>query len=375
MKRREFVRKATAGVVGGTVGGTVLSACGSSSDESGTKSGAAAVQTRPRVRWRLVSSFPRSLDTIYGAAEVLADRVSSLTDGRFTIRSFPANELVPFDQVFDSVQKGTVAIGHSASYYYIGINEAFAFDCTIPFGLTARQLNAWLYHGDGMEHLRPLFADHNMINYPGGNTGVQMGGWFRREINSLSDLRGIKMRIPGLGGKVMDAMGVTVQVLAAGDIYTALERGALDATEWSGPYDDEKLGFYQVAKHYYYPGWWEPGPGLSFYINRDAFAKLPSDYQAALEAAAAEANVDMMSKYDARNPPALTRLLEAGVQLHPFPDDIMIEAKKISTELQEEAVKADSMYRGMYEAYTKFQAESSRFLKTSEQTFTNFAFG
>ena len=371
MKRRDFVRKASAGALGGAVGGSVLSACGSSGEEMG----AAAVQTRPRVSWRLVSSFPRSLDTIYGAAEVLADRVSSLTDGRFTIRSFPAGELVPFDQVLDSVQKGTVAIGHSASYYYIGINAAFAFDCTVPFGLTARQLNAWLYHGDGMDHLRPLFADHNLINYPGGNTGVQMGGWFRREINSLDDLRGIKMRIPGLGGKVMDALGVTVQVLAAGDIYTALERGALDATEWSGPYDDEKLGFYQVANHYYYPGWWEPGPGLSFYVNRDAFEKLPSDYQAALEAATAEANVDMMSKYDARNPPALTRLLNKGVQLHPFPEDIMREAKRISTELQEEIVASDSMYRAIYEAYNKFQAESNRFLKTSEQTYANFAFG
>lgn len=371
MKRRDFVRKASAGALGGAVGGSVLSACGSSGEEMS----AAAVQTRPRVSWRLVSSFPRSLDTIYGAAEVLADRVSSLTDGRFTIRSFPASELVPFDQVLDSVQKGTVAIGHSASYYYIGINAAFAFDCTVPFGLTARQLNAWLYHGDGMDHLRPLFADHNLINYPGGNTGVQMGGWFRREINSLDDLRGIKMRIPGLGGKVMDALGVTVQVLAAGDIYTALERGALDATEWSGPYDDEKLGFYQVANHYYYPGWWEPGPGLSFYVNRDAFEKLPSDYQAALEAATAEANVDMMSKYDARNPPALTRLLNKGVQLHPFPEDIMREAKRISTELQEEIVASDSMYRAIYEAYNKFQAESNRFLKTSEQTYANFAFG
>lgn len=365
-------------MVGGTVGGAVLSACGTSTKEtnleSSEDSGAAVVQTRPRVSWRLVSSFPRSLDTIYGAAEVLADRVSSLTDGRFTIRSFPANELVPFDQVLDSVQKGTVAIGHSASYYYIGINPAFAFDCTVPFGLTARQLNAWLYHGDGMDLLRPLFADHNLINYPGGNTGVQMGGWFRREIKSLDDLRGIKMRIPGLGGKVMDALGVTVQVLAAGDIYTALERGALDATEWSGPYDDEKLGFYQVANHYYYPGWWEPGPGLSFYVNRDDFEKLPSDYQAALEVATAEANVDMMAKYDARNPPALTRLLSEGVQLHPFAEDIMREAKRISTELQEEAARTDSVYRGIYNAYNKFQAESNRFFKTSELTYANFAF-
>ncbi len=366
MKRREFVRKATAAAASGTI----LSACGSSTGEQG----AAAVQTRPRVNWRLVSSFPRSLDTIFGAAEVLANRVDAMTNGRFTIRVFPSGELVPFDQVFESVQKGTVPIGHSASYYYIGINEALAFDSTVPFGLTARQLNAWLYYGEGLELIRSLFADYNIINFPGGNTGVQMGGWFRREIKSLSDFRGLKMRIPGLGGKVMDEMGVTVQTLAGGEIYAALERGTIDATEWTGPYDDEKLGFYKVARNYYYPGWWEPGPGLSFYVNMDEYSKLPSDYQAALAAAAAEANVTMVSRYDANNPAALARLVDQGVALRPFPDDIMREARRIALEQQEQTAASDPTYRRIYDSYSSWKKLSNSWFSTAEQTYKRFAF-
>ena len=366
MKRREFVRKAGTGAAAGAI----LAGCGSPAGEEG----AAAVQTRPRVSWRLASSFPRSLDTIFGAADVLAERISALTDGRFTIRVFPAGELVPYDQVLESVQKGTVALGHTASYYYVGLNEALAFDCTVPFGLTARQLNAWLYYGEGMELMRSLFADFNIVNFPGGNTGVQMGGWFRRQINSLSDLRGLKMRIPGLGGKVMDAMGVTVQAIAGGEIYPALERGTIDATEWTGPYDDEKLGFYQVANNYYYPGWWEPGPGLSFYVNRDAYEGLPSDYKNALAAAAAEANVGMLSRYDANNPAAMARLVERGVALRPFPGDIMGEARRIALELQQQTAARDETYRRIFESYTAWQALSNNWFATAEQSYTQFAF-
>jgi TRAP-type mannitol/chloroaromatic compound transport system substrate-binding protein len=371
MKRREFVRKASLGAVAGsTLTTATLVGCGSSPDSGG----AAAVQTRPRVSWQLVSSFPRSLDTIYGAAEVLSERVSALTDGRFTIRSFPAGELVPYNQVLESVQKGTVAMGHSASYYYIGLNPALAFDCTVPFGQTVRQYNAWMYHGNGQTLTRELFADFNVLNFPGGNTGTQMGGWFRDEIHGLGDLNGIKMRIPGLGGKVMDAMGVNVQVLAAGEIYTALERGALDATEWSGPYDDEKLGFYKVARNYYYPGWWEPAPGLSFYINRDEWAKLPSDYQAALAAAAAEANVDMLAEYDLKNPAALETLLADGVNLQPFPNDVMLEAESVSKDMMATAAAADPAYRKVFEDYTSWQKRSNQWMRTAEQTYASFAF-
>lgn len=265
-------------------------------------------------------------------------------------------------------------MGHAASYYFIGKNPALAFDCTVPFGLTARQYNAWLYHGDGLELTRALFADFNVLNFPGGNTGVQMGGWFRRELHGLQDLRGLKMRIPGLGGRVMDRLGVTVQVLAGGDIYPALERGAIDATEWVGPYDDEKLGFDEVAKYYYYPGWWEPGPALSFYVNRDAWDRLPATYQHALEVAAAEANVGMLAAYDAKNPPALGRLLDKGVQLRRFPDDIMEAAEQNAFDLLEEQAAADPTYDKVYRAYMKWRADAYRWFGTAEQAYARFAF-
>ncbi len=363
MKRRTFMKRAAAGTAAG-----VLAGCGGAPD------GAAAVQTQPRVTWQLVSSFPRSLDTIFGVADVLAARLAALTDDRFRLRVFPAGEIVPFDQVLESVQKGTVQMGHAASYYFIGKNPALAFDCTVPFGLTARQQNAWLYDGGGLDLMRGLFVDFNVLNFPGGNTGIQMGGWFRREVNSLQDLRGLKMRIPGLGGRVMDRLGVTVQVLAGGDIYPALERGAIDATEWVGPYDDEKLGFYQVARNYYYPGWWEPGPNLSFYVNRDAWDRLPSAYRQALEVATAEANLLMLARYDARNPPALQRLLAAGVSLRPFPDEVMRAAERTSFDLMEEQAAADATYRKVYEAFKQWRTDSYRWFGTAERGYAAYAF-
>ncbi len=336
--------------------------------------GAPAIQTQPRVMWRLASSYPRSLDTIFGANDILANHVSALTDGRFTIRAYPAGELVPGLEVMNAVQTGTVQIGQSASYYYIGKNPALAFDTCVPFGLTARQRNAWLYHGGGLELIRSLFADFNIINFPGGNTGAQMGGWFRREVNSLSDLRGLKMRIPGPGGEVMNDMGVTVQVLAGGDIYPSLERGALDATEWVGPYDDEKLGFHKVARYYYYPGWWEPGPGLAFYVNREAWDALPSTYQQALEVAAAEANVSMLASYDAKNPPALQRLLADGVEMRRFPDDVMQTAERIAQERLADQAASDATFRRIYEAHQAWRADSYRWFGTAEQAYAAFAF-
>jgi TRAP-type mannitol/chloroaromatic compound transport system substrate-binding protein len=372
MKRRKFI-KAGAGLSAGAMvsGGAVLAGCSTGSDAGEAPS----VQTRPRVSWRLASTFPRSLDTIFGAAETLANRVSQLTDGRFTIRVFPSGELVPFDQVLESVQKATIQMGHAASYYFTGLNPALAFDCTLPFGMNARQFNAWVYHGEGKDLLRSMFSDFNVVNFPGGNTGVQMGGWFRREIGSVADLRGLTMRIPGMGGRVMDRLGVTAQVLAGGDIYPALERGVIDATEWSGPYDDEKLGFYKVAPYYYYPGWWEPGPNLSFYVNQQAWDTLPSDYQAALGAAAAEANVDMMSDYDARNPPALDRLLAADVQLRKFSDDIMEAAAEAAQDLIAEEAADDPAYAVLLESYDRFKDQSNRWLGTSENAYTEFAYG
>ncbi|NNE47215.1 MAG: TRAP transporter substrate-binding protein, partial [Rhodothermales bacterium] len=350
MKRRSFVAR---GLIGAAGAGTVLASCGQPSVD-----GVPAVQTRKSVTWRLASSFSRSLDTIYGASEVLAERVSQLTDGRFRIRPYPGGELVPALEVLGAVQTGTIQMGHSASYYYVGKNPTFAFDTCVPFGLTARMQNAWLYYAGGLEQMRAVFADFNIVNLPGGNTGVQMGGWFRREIDSLSDLRGLKMRIPGLGGQVMDRLGVNVQLISSGEIFPALERGAIDATEWVGPYDDEKLGFQKVARNYYYPGWWEPGPTLSFYVNRSAWDTLPAEYQSALESAAAEANVRMLARYDAQNPPALRRLLDGGVKLKRFPIDILDAARTQAFDIMNQQASSEAGYRRVYESFTAFRDQA-----------------
>ncbi len=367
MKRRTFLHKATWGLAGTPL----LSAC--SSEESSTAR-APAVQTQPNIRWRLVSSFPRGLDTIYGAAEVLSERVREMTDGRFIIRPYPAGEIVPGLQVMDAVQQGTAQMGHTASYYFIGKHPAFAFDCTVPFGLTPRMVTAWKKYGGGQELLRDLYADFNLISLSGGNTGIQMGGWFKREIRSIEDLKGLKMRIPGLGGEVMSRMGVTVQVLAGGDIFPALERGVIDATEWVGPYDDEKLGFHKIARYYYYPGWWEPGPELVFYVNSSAWNQLPRTYQEILQTAAWEAHVTMMAAYDAKNPPALKRLLEGGVQLRAFPEDVMRTAYQISFELFDDFAAQDPLYRKIYESWRAFRKDIYQWFSTAELSYAAFAF-
>lgn len=366
MKRRDFVRKAA---VGAAAGG-ILTGCGGES----TSNGAAAVQTNPRVTWRLASSFPRSSDIIYRAAELLSERVAALTNDRFRLMVYPGGELVPSLQVLDAVQQGTVQMGHSASYYFNGKHPAFVFDASVPFGLTARQQNAWLYHGGGIELMRELFAEFNIINFPGGNTGAQMGGWFRKPINSPQDLNGLKMRIPGLGGEVLNRLGVTVQVLPGGEVYLALERGAIDAADWIGPYDDEKLGLHEVANYYYYPGWWEPGPSLSFYINKDKWEELPKNYQQALATAAAEANTQMLAEYDAKNPQALERILSSGVEVRRFSDEIMQAGQAETQNLLEEQAADNAMFKKIYDSWKQFRNDSHRWFATAELGYADFAF-
>ena len=257
--RRTFVRTAVGGAA------ATAAAC-AGGGESGP-----AVQTGRTVRLRLASAFPRGLDTLFGINEFLAERLAAMSGGAFSIRAYPAGEIVPALQVLDAAQQGTVQLAHAASYYFTGKNPALAFDAGVPFGLTARQQLAWLYEAGGSELVNELFADFGVTAFPAGSTGVQMGGWFRNELGGLDDLRGLKMRIPGLGGEVMSRLGVTVQVLPGGEIYPALETGAIDATEWVGPHDDEKLGLQQIVNNYYTPGWWEPGPTLSFYVNNSAW--------------------------------------------------------------------------------------------------------
>src|SRR5512147_2310981 len=338
MERRSFLKKAGAGVAAGAVAAPAFAQ-------------APAVSGGPEVKWRLASSFPKSLDTIYAAAEVISERVASATGGKFQIQVFAAGEIVPAFGVVDAVQNATVECCHTAPYYFFGKDPTFAFACAVPFGMNARQQNAWMYHGGGMDLMREFFKDYNIINFPAGNTGAQMGGWFRKEIKTVADLKGLKMRIGGTGGLPLAKLGVVPQQIPGGDIYPALEKGTIDAAEWVGPYDDEKLGFNKVAQFYYYPGWWEGGPQLSVYVNQAQWDSLPKTYQAVLESACAEANVLMLAKYDAQNMPALRRLIQGGTKLKPFSKEIMEAAYKAAFEVYDETAAANAKFKTIYEAW------------------------
>lgn len=356
-------------VILGLGAGAALPACG------GGGAGGPAVHTGQRVNWNLQSSFPNSLDAMFGSAEVLCDLVKEMSGGRFRIMPFQSGEIVPGDQVLDAVQKGTVPMGQTASYYYTGKAPVLAFETCVPFGLSARQQSAWLEEGGGNELFAPIFADFNVLALPAGNTGAQMGGWFRREVNGLSDLAGLKMRIPGLGSKVMNQLGVSVKSLPGGEIYGALQRGNIDATEWVGPYDDLKLGFHEVCKNYYFPGWWEPGPHLAFYINRDEWDKLPEEYRAMLRAASRRAAQVMQTRYDALNPAALVELKSKGIKVRPFAKDLMDGAKDASQQLLSDEASGDGTYAKVLEAWRKFQGASDAWFGTAEFEYARYRHG
>lgn len=326
----------------------------------------------PAIKWRMASSFPKSLDTIYGGGETLSKRVAELTDGRFEIRVFAGGEIVPPFGVLDAVQQNTVECGHTASYYYYGKNKALALETTFPFGLNTRQLTAWVLQGGGMELLREMFAEYGIVNFLGGSTGAQMGGWFRKEIKSLDDLQGLKIRIPGFGAEVFSRLGAVPQSLPGGEVYPSLERGAIDAAEWTVPYDDEKLGFYKVAKYYYYPGWWEPGTHLVFYVNKEQWESLTPSYQAAFAIAANDAHLEMLAAYDAKNPPALQRLMAAGAELRRFPDDVLLKAYKVAEEVYAEEVEKNPTFKKIYDSMIAFQKSSDVWWGVAEASMSNF---
>jgi TRAP-type mannitol/chloroaromatic compound transport system substrate-binding protein len=354
MERRSFLKKAAAGA---TVAGITAPAI---------------AQSQPTVNWRLASSFPKSLDTIYGAAETLSKRVAQLTNGKFNIRVFAGGEIVPPLQVMDAVQAGTVEMAHTAPYYFFGKDPTFAFDCAVPFGMTARQQTAWMVQGGGMDLMRNFYKDYNIINFMGGNTGTQMGGWFRKEIKTLNDLKGLKMRISAFAGRVLQPLGLVPQQLAGGDIYPALEKGTLDAVEWTTPYDDEKLGFYKVAPFYYAPGWWEAGAQLSFYVGLKEWEKLPKDYKAALEVATYEAHVNMLAQYDAKNPAALARLIKNGAKVRFFSKEIMEGSYKAAQATIEEEASKNAKFKQVYEPWRRFRNESNQWFSVAEAPMQNF---
>ena len=332
----------------------------------------ALVHAQASIRWRLASSFPKSLDTIFGAAEVFAKKVSDMTGGKFQISTHAAGELMPAFGVVDGVQNATIDIAHTAPYYFFGKYPTFAIGCAIPLGLNSRQMTAWMYEGNGMKLMREFYAKYNIVNFPGGNTGAQMGGFFRKEIKSLADIKGLKFRIGGFGGRVIERIGAVAQNIPGGEIYQALEKGTIDAAEWVGPYDDEKLGLYKVAPNYAYPGWWEGGPQLDFFINDKAYNALSAEYKAIVEAAASHAHVDMQAKYDARNPAALKRLVAGGTKLFRFPKDIMDAAFKESMALYSELSASNPGWKKVYDDYATFRRDSNLWFRFTEAGFDDF---
>ena len=333
---------------------------------------APAVHAQAAIRWRLASSFPKSLDTIHGAADVFAKAVKNMSGGKFEVSVHAPGEIMPAFGVVDGVQQGSVEAAHTAPYYFFGKDETFALGCAIPFGLNSRQMTAWMYEGNGLKLMREFYAKYNMINFPGGNTGAQMGGWFRKEVKSLNDLKGLKFRIGGFGGKVLERLGVVPQNIPGGDIYPALEKGTIDSAEWVGPYDDLKLGFNKVAPFYYYPGFWEGGPQLDFFINDKAFNALSAENKAIVEAACAQAHSDMQAKYDARNPAALKQLVGSGAKLREFPKDVMAASFKEAMAFYEEISAKNESWKKVYADYSKFRADANLWFRFTEAKFDSF---
>lgn len=362
MERRQFLTNA--GI--SAITSATLVSCQSQNKSTVT------ANTLPEIKWRMVTSWPKSLDTIFGGVQGICDDVKAMSGGKFTITPYAAGEIVPGLEVLDTVQNGTVECGHTASYYYIGKNPALAFATGLPFGLTAQQQNSWLYHGGGLEAMQKIYSDFNIINFPAGNTGGQMGGWFKKELKSLQDLKGLKMRIPGLGGEVMSKLGVNVQVLPGGEIFLALDRGAIDAAEWVGPYDDEKLGLNKAAQYYYYPGWWEPGPTLDALVNKTSWEKLPLEYQNMFMTATKSCNINMLSQYNVVNQKSLITLIENGTKLVAYPQDIMIEGQKVAFNIYESNASKDANFKAIYQPWKAFKDSINKWNNINELSYANF---
>jgi len=354
MKRRQFLKTAGIGIAVAAVASPAIA------------------QSMPELKWRMTTSWPKSLDTLFGGAELMAKAVSEATDGKFQIQVFAGGEIVPGLQVVDAVQNGTVECGHTASYYYFGKDPTFAFGTSVAFGPNQRLNQGWFTLGGGKEVLNEFYAKYNCVALLAGNTGCQMGGWFRKEINTVDDLKGVKMRIGGFPGRVLQKLGAVPQQIAAGDIYPALEKGTIDAAEWVGPYDDEKLGFYKVAPHYYYPGWWEGGSMIMAMFNTEKWNALPKNYKAILEQAAAYANQWMIAKYDEVNPPALRRLLSNGVKLHGFSAPIMEACFKAAKELHGEIATTNASFKKVYDSMTAFTNNGYQWFQVAELGYDSF---
>lgn len=356
--RRAFITSAAAGTAAAAAASSVCTP--------------AIAQSTPQLNWRLTSSFPNTLDTIFGASNTFAKAVAEMTDNRFQIRVFPPNELASSLQAADVVSNGTVEMAHTASYYYWGKDPSFAFGTTVPFGLNTRMQQAWMYHGGGIDLMNDFYKKFNLYALPGGNTGAQMGGWYRKEINTPDDMKGLKIRIGGFGGAVISRLGAVPQQIAGGEIYVSLEKGVIDAAEWVGPYDDEKLELFRVAKYYYYPGWWEGGAMLQFFFNLNKWNELPKSYQAVLNSAAALANATMAARYDIENCAALRRLVDAGAELRVFPRSLLEKFYTAATDVYSEISAKNAEFKKLYEAMSAVRRDGYLWTQIADGTFDTF---
>ncbi len=367
MERRQFLKLAAMGALGATA----LAACTTGNPDLDE---ALQDETLPELEWEIATSWPTILDTIFGGAERVANRVAAMTGGKFMITAQPAGEVVPPLEILNNVETNSIDMGHTASYYYVGLDPATAFGTALPFGLTSRQQNAWLYEAGGLELLQEFYRERfNAIQFPAGNTGVQMGGWFNKEIKSKADFQGLIMRIPGLGGQAIAKLGATVQLLPGGEIFQALQTGAIDATEWVGPYDDKTMGFHTVTKFYYHPGWWEPGPSLEIQIPLPKWNDLPEEYQEVVKTACFEANISMMASYDAKNPQALQEIVEeANITILPFPDDVMEAAAEASAEIMDEKSAESEAFASIRGHWESFRDDIQRWHSLAETSYMSY---
>ncbi len=357
-------------LVTGLLTGLLVAGC--QPDATGPAASGGGGEPQQVYKWKLITTWPKNLPGLGVGPERMAERLRRMSNGRLDVRVYGAQELVGAFEVFDAVSQGTAEMGHGAAYYWRGKIPVAAMFATVPFGMTATEMNAWLHYGGGMDLWRAAYQPFNLVPLAAGNSGVQMAGWFNKEINSVADLQGLKMRIPGLGGEVLQRAGGAPVSLAGGEVYTALQTGVIDATEWVGPYNDLTLGFYDIAKYYYYPGWHEPGPTLELIVNKDAWDALPDDLQAMVEAASRWLNDDMLAEFNARNNAALATLVhEHNVQLRRLPDDVIDRLKSLSDEVVREMAEGDPLAQRVYDSYTEFLDRVSSYNAIAEQAYLN----
>lgn len=367
MKRKEFLKK---GLIAATAGTAVLSSCNS---DAGTSSNAvASVNTDKKFNWKMVTTWPPNFPVLGEAANLLSKWVKTMSNGRLNIKVYGGGELVPPLEAFGTVSEGTAEMGSGASYYWVGKSPAAQFFSSVPFGMNAQQLTSWMLAGEGYDLWKEIYAQFNVVPFLGGNTGVQMGGWFNREINTVDDLEGLKMRIPGIAGQVLEKAGGAAVLLPGGEIYTSLERGVIDACEWIGPYHDYKMGFHKIAKYYYTPGWHEPGTQLEFFANKTAYESLPEDLREILFTASLRCQAWMLAEFDVQNSVYLNKLEEEGkVQFKQFPKPVLDQLRKYTNEAVQELVDSDPLAKKVYSSFNKHIKQAAKWGNLTEKSFYN----